>query len=203
MHACGRRSSMPWHWAHTSNEPDWTVDSMHTCVLAGTHRLRAMWPAPPAAVQPGAAHRAFTSDAVSPFAGAGLEFVKAMWGCLFADIVAVPVCPPDPTRLHTTLAHFNRIVEDCGAAAILTDRSFHMVRAQERRMHARGPAASCIAPAESPAACTGRTGTSCVRSAWSCLQDAWLPRIHRAVPVRAGCVGSEQHIGAAQGLRRW
>ena len=50
-----------------------------------------------------------------------------MWGCLFAGVVAVPVCPPDPTRLPATLPHFNRIVADCGAAAILTDRSFHMV----------------------------------------------------------------------------
>jgi acyl-CoA synthetase (AMP-forming)/AMP-acid ligase II len=59
---------------------------------------------------------------------AGLEFVKAMWGCLFARVVAVPVCPPDPTRLAHTLPHFNRIVHDCGAIAILTDRTFHMVR---------------------------------------------------------------------------
>lgn len=58
---------------------------------------------------------------------AGLEFIKAMWGCLFAGIVAVPVCPPDPTRLQHTLPHFNRIVDDCGAVAILSDRSFHMV----------------------------------------------------------------------------
>ena len=51
-----------------------------------------------------------------------------MWGCLFADIVAVPVCPPDPTRLGATLPHFSRIVADSGAVAILTDRSFLMVR---------------------------------------------------------------------------
>lgn len=52
-----------------------------------------------------------------------------MWGCLFADIVAVPVCPPDPTRLGATLPHFSRIVADSGAVAILTDRSFAMARA--------------------------------------------------------------------------
>ena len=59
---------------------------------------------------------------------AGLEFVKAMWGCLFADIVAVPVCPPDPTRLQQSLPHFKCILEDSGAVAILTDRMFHTVR---------------------------------------------------------------------------
>ncbi len=58
---------------------------------------------------------------------AGLEFVKAMWGCLYAGIVAVPVCPPDPTRLAQTLPHFNKIVEDSGAVALLTDRQYSMV----------------------------------------------------------------------------
>ena len=68
-----------------------------------------------------------------------------MWGCLFADIVAVPVCPPDPTRLHSTLAHFNRIVEDCGAVAILTDRSFYTVRAHRSRMHGDGRGNAVVA----------------------------------------------------------
>ena len=51
-----------------------------------------------------------------------------MWGCLYAGIVAVPVCPPDPTRLAHTLPHFNKIVEDCGAVALLTDRQYWLVR---------------------------------------------------------------------------
>lgn len=51
-----------------------------------------------------------------------------MWGCLYAGVVAVPVCPPDPTRLAHTLPHFNKIVEDCGAVAVLTDRQYSLVR---------------------------------------------------------------------------
>ena len=58
---------------------------------------------------------------------AGLEFVKAMWGCLFADIVAVPVPPPNPERLSASLPSFNRILEDSGAVAILTDYKFEIL----------------------------------------------------------------------------
>ena len=58
---------------------------------------------------------------------AGLEFVKAMWGCLFAGVVAVPVCPPDPTRLAQTLPGLVRIVADCGAKAMLTDWQYDKV----------------------------------------------------------------------------
>ena len=50
-----------------------------------------------------------------------------MWGCLFADIVAVPVPPPNPERLSTALPPFNRILEDSGAVAILTDYKFEIL----------------------------------------------------------------------------
>ena len=72
--------------------------------------------------------RAWQLTAAAP--GAGLEFVKAMWGCLFAGIVAVPVCPPNPLTLQTlrdTLPHFQRILDDSGAVAILTDSQFSLV----------------------------------------------------------------------------
>ena len=55
-----------------------------------------------------------------------------MWGCLYAGIVAVPVCPPDPTRLAHALPHFNKIVEDCGAVAVLTDRQYSLVRSDDQ-----------------------------------------------------------------------
>ena len=58
---------------------------------------------------------------------AGLEFVKAMWGCLFAGVIAVPVCPPDPTRIAQTLPGLVRIVADCGAKAMLTDWQYDKV----------------------------------------------------------------------------
>ena len=73
-------------------------------------------------------HRARQLTAAA--SGTGLEFVKAMWGCLFAGVVAVPVCPPNPLTLQTlrdTLPHFQRILDDSGAVAILTDSQFSLV----------------------------------------------------------------------------
>ena len=60
-----------------------------------------------------------------PLMHAGLEFVKAMWGCLFAGIVAVPLAPPNPLALKQALPPFNRILKDSGAVAILTDGDFN------------------------------------------------------------------------------
>lgn len=60
-----------------------------------------------------------------PLMRAGLEFVKAMWGCLFAGIVAVPLAPPNPLALKQALPPFNRILKDSGAVAILTDGDFN------------------------------------------------------------------------------
>src|SRR4051794_36192480 len=33
----------------------------------------------------------------------GLDFIAAFYGCLYAGVVAVPVAPPDPSRLPATL----------------------------------------------------------------------------------------------------
>jgi acyl-CoA synthetase (AMP-forming)/AMP-acid ligase II/acyl carrier protein len=48
---------------------------------------------------------------------AGLEFVAAFFGCLFAGVVAVPATYPKPRR---PLPRMNRIAEDCGATVALT-----------------------------------------------------------------------------------
>lgn len=61
-----------------------------------------------------------------------------MWGCLFADIVAVPVPPPNPERLSSSLPSFNRILEDSGAVAILTDYKFEILVRP-------GPLNACVA----------------------------------------------------------
>ena len=86
-------------------------------------------------------------DAACARARAGLEFVKAMWGCLYAGVVAVPVCPPVPGRLPQMLPHFTKIVEDSGAVALLTDGFYSQVRAvpRPRRAAAALPQASSLA----------------------------------------------------------
>lgn len=49
----------------------------------------------------------------------GLDFVAAIFGCLYAGAVAVPVNPPDPLRLARTLPRFQAVLDDCGATLLL------------------------------------------------------------------------------------
>jgi acyl-CoA synthetase (AMP-forming)/AMP-acid ligase II len=47
----------------------------------------------------------------------GLDFIVAFFGCLYARIIAVPVCPPHPRKGNERLA---AIALDCGARHLLT-----------------------------------------------------------------------------------
>ncbi|NES67184.1 MAG: fatty acyl-AMP ligase, partial [Okeania sp. SIO2D1] len=53
----------------------------------------------------------------------GLEFIAALFGCLYAGVVAIPAPPPDPIRLKRTLPRLEAIVKDAQASVILTDFS--------------------------------------------------------------------------------
>src|SRR5689334_24884712 len=48
---------------------------------------------------------------------AGLEYIAAFFGCLYAGMIAVPIYPPRPNR---TLERFQSIVADADAAFALT-----------------------------------------------------------------------------------
>ena len=50
----------------------------------------------------------------------GLEYVCAFLGCLYAGVVAVPVCPPDFARLERTLPRLQVIASDAQASVALT-----------------------------------------------------------------------------------
>jgi len=50
----------------------------------------------------------------------GLQFIAALFGCLYAGIVAVPVYPPMPGRMEAGLANLRLIASDCTARAVLT-----------------------------------------------------------------------------------
>ncbi|MBX7072951.1 MAG: AMP-binding protein [Pirellulales bacterium] len=50
---------------------------------------------------------------------AGLEYIAALAGCLYAGMVAVPVYPPDPMRVQRTLPRLERIVADSQATLLL------------------------------------------------------------------------------------
>jgi acyl-CoA synthetase (AMP-forming)/AMP-acid ligase II len=53
----------------------------------------------------------------------GLDFVRAFWACLLAGCVAVPVPAPDPLRLRHGAPRLRGILEDTGAALVLTSAS--------------------------------------------------------------------------------
>lgn len=48
----------------------------------------------------------------------GLEYVCAVFGCLYAGALAVPMYPPDPLRMQRTLPRLQAIVEDAQAKFI-------------------------------------------------------------------------------------
>jgi len=50
---------------------------------------------------------------------AGLDYIAALAGCLYAGVVAVPVFPPDPLRVARTLPRLEAIVNDAQASVLL------------------------------------------------------------------------------------
>ncbi len=50
----------------------------------------------------------------------GLEFIAAFFGCLYADVVAVPTYPPHPARLNRTLPRMQAIANDAQPIVALT-----------------------------------------------------------------------------------
>jgi acyl-CoA synthetase (AMP-forming)/AMP-acid ligase II len=50
----------------------------------------------------------------------GLDYITALFGCLYAGVVAVPVYPPDPVNLDRALPRLTAIVRDAEPVAALT-----------------------------------------------------------------------------------
>eukprot|EP00602_Paraphysomonas_sp_CaronLab_P005346 CAMPEP_0185017988 /NCGR_PEP_ID=MMETSP1103-20130426/833_1 /TAXON_ID=36769 /ORGANISM="Paraphysomonas bandaiensis, Strain Caron Lab Isolate" /LENGTH=1086 /DNA_ID=CAMNT_0027547625 /DNA_START=99 /DNA_END=3356 /DNA_ORIENTATION=- len=53
-----------------------------------------------------------------------LDFILAFLACLKTGVVAVPVFPPDPTRLNKDLTMFANLVKSCEAKAALTSSAY-------------------------------------------------------------------------------
>ncbi len=51
----------------------------------------------------------------------GIEFIICFLGCLYARSIAIPVYPPDPINLNSTLPRLEAIVGNSGSKALLTD----------------------------------------------------------------------------------
>ncbi|KAJ8600626.1 hypothetical protein CTAYLR_006909 [Chrysophaeum taylorii] len=58
----------------------------------------------------------------------GAEFFGVFWGCLRAEVTAVPVYPPDPTKLEKAIAKLGLIRDACGARLCLTDDTVNLLR---------------------------------------------------------------------------
>jgi acyl-CoA synthetase (AMP-forming)/AMP-acid ligase II/acyl carrier protein len=52
----------------------------------------------------------------------GHDYLHALYGCMYAKVLAVPVHPPDPARLHRTLPRLKNIAADAGVSLVLTTR---------------------------------------------------------------------------------
>lgn len=53
----------------------------------------------------------------------GLDFAEALFGCLYAGMVAVPAYPPEPARIDRTIARLRTIATDATPAVVLTSSS--------------------------------------------------------------------------------
>ena len=54
----------------------------------------------------------------------GLDFISAFFGCAYAGITAVPVAPPDPSRLAATLPRLRGVARDARPAVLLSVSAF-------------------------------------------------------------------------------
>jgi polyketide synthase 1/15 len=54
----------------------------------------------------------------------GLDFVRALLGCMVAGVLPVPVYPPDPMNPQNSIERLQRVVADCGAKVVLTSRRY-------------------------------------------------------------------------------
>lgn len=52
---------------------------------------------------------------------AGLDFLKAFFGCLYAGVVAIPAPPPEASRLKRTLPRLRAIAADAGVSVVISN----------------------------------------------------------------------------------
>lgn len=68
-------------------------------------------------------HGAVRGDRVLVLCEEGLEYLAAVFGCMYAGVLAVPVHPPDPRRLARTLPRMQTVAADAGVRFVCASRS--------------------------------------------------------------------------------
>src|SRR5205085_11338061 len=64
---------------------------------------------------------------------AGLDFVAAFFGCLYADLIAVPVASPTLRRGEPSLAALRAVVAECDPRIVLTTAAVRVSLAESVR----------------------------------------------------------------------
>lgn len=52
----------------------------------------------------------------------GLDFITALFACFYAGVIAVPLYPPEPTRLEQTIPRFLATAKDAQSEVVLTNQ---------------------------------------------------------------------------------
>ena len=77
-------------------------------------------------------HSVKAGDRALLFFPPGLDFIAAYFGCLYAKVIAVPLCLPNPARFEKNTAAMLRVINDAGPAiALLAHSLFTAINAQE------------------------------------------------------------------------
>jgi len=125
-----------------------------------------------------------SSAHVSP----GLEFVKALYGCMYAGVVAVPAFTP---RRNRNVQRLQAISDDAEASVALTVSDVRD-RTMECWMKRRtcGPSTGWPWTKSSRTSPTGASCRHCRRTNWRCCNTH---RVRQAHP-RASCSRTEHHV---------
>lgn len=71
------------------------------------------------------------ADRVLLLLPAGLDFIAAFYGCLYAKVIAVPACPPHPARIDQTLPTILGTIADAAPAiALVTSPLFRALNSR-------------------------------------------------------------------------
>ena len=64
---------------------------------------------------------------------AGLDFISALLGCMYAGIIAVPLPAPEASRMQGSIARLESVMQDCGASLLLGNaRTLGLLRDSRR-----------------------------------------------------------------------
>lgn len=75
----------------------------------------------------------------------GFDYTCAFFGCLYAQVIAVPAYPPEPARVYRTLPRLAAIVADAQATVVLTHQTLLALRTETSSVAPQLAAARWIA----------------------------------------------------------